>query len=242
MRKKKRWAVPVLLVGLMLCVQTSRAQIVIALLFGDKLNSDKLEFGFALTPVATGFTGYSSDVRAGLNLGLYFNIKVNDRLFIHPELIPKMAFGARKMPLYATGSDSLDRLFATGTMQRKINGMGLPVLIRYRLHHLIFADAGIQADWMHTAKDIFSNKINGSDLTYTAKVRDKVTRLDFGWCLGLSMRLKKERGMSLGIRLYEGFTNVLKDAPGMQRNFSWQLNIGIPVGGSKKTVDKQAGK
>ncbi|MFT3823715.1 MAG: porin family protein [Chitinophagaceae bacterium] len=227
----KKILLPVLFIA---CTCAARSQVLIAILFGDKLNTDKLEFGLIVSPGLVNITDIQSKSRAGLNLGLYFNIKINDRLFLHPELIPKAAFGARSIMPYSTGNDSLDNLFTGGSIQRNIKAMSLPLLVHYRIKKLLFAEAGIQVDWLLRSKDVFKNEVDGNDLTYTTKINDKVTMFDVGVVGGLLYKFKKDKGMGLGIRYFYGLTDIHKDLSGNQRNTAWLLNVTIPIGTGKQ--------
>ncbi|HET7899324.1 MAG TPA: hypothetical protein VFL47_16670, partial [Flavisolibacter sp.] len=88
--------------------QTVTAQILIAVLFGDKLNTGKLEFGLVLSPAFTNLTNTSGDYRSALNLGMFFNIRPDKKLFLHLELTPKASLGAKNIPPYSLGNDSID--------------------------------------------------------------------------------------------------------------------------------------
>lgn len=221
---------------LLLMQQTMQAQVVIALLFGDKLNTGAIEFGITVGPSLTSITNLKSDPKAGLNLGLYFNIRINERLFIHPEGIAKGSFGARHIIPYATGNDSLDQLFAGGDVERKIDALSLPVLLRYNISGKWFVEAGPQVDLLLKPKDIFSAKVNDNDLTYTTGIRDEITWFDIGLAAGIIYKLKKDHGMGLGIRYYYGLTDIQKNIQGNQRNSVWQLNVTIPIGAGKANV------
>lgn len=222
-----------LAVFIMLLYKEVSAQILIAVLFGDKLNNGKMEFGIVVTPTLTGISNIVSKRRNGLDLGIYFNIRPDKKFFIHAEGIAKGSFGAKDLIPYATGSDTLDHLFADGTVERKIKSFSLPVLCRYTISPKFYLDAGIQADMMLKSKDIFESKANENDLTYTVKINDQVTLLDFGVAGGLFYKFSKAKtSMGIGIRYYQGLTDMLKTA-GKQMNSSWQLNITIPVGASK---------
>jgi hypothetical protein len=107
----------------------SQSQILIALLFGDKLNTGKLEFGLMVGPEFSNLTGVNGELRPGLALALYFNIKLNDRFYLHPEAIPKLSFGAKDLPVYPLNDVHLDSLFATGSVKRTIKAIGLPLLL-----------------------------------------------------------------------------------------------------------------
>jgi hypothetical protein len=212
------------------------AQVIIALLFGDKLNSDKVEFGLTVWPSLTDISNIEGKVKPGLNLGLYFNIKVSERFSIHPEAIAKSSYGAKDLPTYPTGSDTLDNLFAEGDVERKIKSVGALVMARFQITGLLFAMAGPQADWMLNAKDTYKATVNGSDLDYTVDIDDQVTELDFGFTAGLEYKLKKDKGVGIGLRYFGGMTDIMKNIPGSQVNRAWVLSISIPIGTGKSNA------
>lgn len=215
------------------CCAFVRAQVIIALLFGDKLNSDEVEFGLVISPTITNITKTESKAKTELNLGLYFNVKMNDNLYLHPEVTVKGSFGAKDLPVYPTGNDSLDNLFSTGTVQRNIRAICLPMLLRFRIYKPLFGQAGIQCDWLLNTKDVFKSEINGNDLRYTIKLEDEVPRFDIGLTAGLEFKLKKDKGMSLGLRYYYGGTDILDTPAGTQMNTAWVFNVHIPIGAGK---------
>ncbi len=227
--------------GICLCLliiyyHAAPAQIIIALIFGDKLNTDKLEFGLIAIPALASISGMHYKSRTVYDLGLYLNMKINERLFFHPEAIAKSSFGAKGIPPYNTGNDSLNAMFSGGTVEKNIKGLGLLLFLRYRIKGLLFAEAGPQVDLLRKPKDTFKATVNGNDLTYIIPVNEQVTRFDMGIAGGLIYKLKKDKGMGLGIRYYYGLTDILKLVSGSQRNNVLQLNITIPVGSEKKNV------
>lgn len=217
----------------LLLYEATHAQVLIALLFGDKLNSGKLEFGLTVGPSFTNIKGAGGSYKAGLNLGLYFNIKLNDRWYIHPEGVAKGGFGARNIFPYPTGNDSLDNFFTGGDVKRKIGALSLPVLVQYRIAGKWFAQLGPQFNVLVKPKDIFNGKVNDNALTYTMEIRDKITKLDMGVAAGMLYKLREQKGMSIGIRYFGGLTDMQKDLGGTQGNSMWQINVTIPIGTSK---------
>jgi len=210
------------------------SQILIAILFGDKLNSGKLEFGLMVSPTLSQLSGVNGKLRPGLALGLYFNIKLNDRIYLHPEALPKLSFGSKDLPVYGLNDARLDSLFATGSVTRTLRAIGLPLLVRYRITGLLFAEAGPQIDLLTSAKDEFKNKIEDNKLTYEVDIKDQRTRFDAGFVLGLAYKLSPgNRSMTLGIRYYGGLTDVMKSINGSQLNSVWFFNVYIPVGANK---------
>ena len=221
------------------CCAFARAQVIIALLFGDKLNSDEVEFGLVISPTITNITKTEGKAKTDLNFGLYFNIKINDNLYFHPEITVKGNFGAKGLPVYPTGNDSLDRLFSTGSVKRNIRAFCLPLVLNFRIYKPLFGQAGIQTDWILNTKDVFEADVNGSELRYTIKLEDEVPRFDIGLTVGLECKLKKDKGMSLGVRYYYGSTDILDTPDGTQMNTAWVFNVHIPIGAGKAASRQQ---
>ncbi len=216
------------------CWDLSSGQVVIALLFGDKLNSDKLEFGLTVSPSLTNITNNDSKLKTGFNLGIYFNFNPDKRFSLRVEGIAKGSMGAGSIKPYPTGNDSLDALLRSGSVERKISGFGLPVLCRYRIGGNFFAEAGVQADWFLKVKDIFKSDVGGGQLDYTINTSDEYTKLDLAAAAGLFYKLRKDRkSIGLGLRYVHGLTDIYKTAAGTQANYMWQLNVTIPVGAGK---------
>jgi hypothetical protein len=222
------------------------SQVVIALLFGDKLNTGTLEFGIVVAPGSTDISNIESKRRDNLSLGIYFNIHPEKKFFLHIEGIAKGSFGAEKLVPYPLGNDTLNDLFADGSVERKIKAFSLPILGRYAITPKFFIEAGIQPDMMLKSKDIFTTEVNGNELTYTTIISDQIALLDFGVAGGLFYKFRKDkRGMGIGIRYFHGLTDILPSTIGNQANNSFQINVTIPIGAGKvnaSNTNKSAGK
>ena len=212
-----------------------KSQVVIAILFGDKLNSGKLEFGLTVNPALTDITNSGGEYKGGLNLGIYFNIWADKKFFLHAEAIAKGAFGSKDISPYPTGNDTLDHLYIGGSIKRKIRSFSLPLLARYSITKKFFADAGIQTNLMLKAEDIFHTRINDNSLDYKTKVTDDYTRLDFGLAAGLFYKFRNDKkSMGMGVRYVQGLTDISKNANGTQANSAWLITITIPIGAAAK--------
>ncbi len=217
----------------------SSGQVVIALLFGDKLNTEKLEFGLTVTPALTNITNNDSKWKTGLNLGIYFNLHPDKRFYLRVEGIAKGSLGAASIKPYPTGNDSLDALFGHGSVERKISAFGLVVLCRYRIGGNFFAEAGLQTNWILNVKDIFKSDVGGQELQYTITTSDEYTKLDLAVAGGLYYKPRKDRkSVGFGLRYVHGVTDIARTAAGTQANYMWQLNITIPVGAGKNVTKK----
>ena len=226
------------LLGLVMAT-SAQSQIIVALLFGDKLNTGKMEFGLVAAPVLTNLTNTDGETRSGFNLGLYFNIRPDKKFFVHLELTAKGSLGAENIAPYATGNDSLDKLFQNGSVERIIKAFNVTLMGRYTLSQHFYLDAGIQPDLMFKPKDIFKSTVNDNDLEYSVKLNDQITRLDFCVAGGLFYRFRPDRrSMGLGIRYVYGLTDINKMQAGTQANTAWMATITIPVGAGKSQENK----
>ena len=222
------------------------SQVVIALLFGDKLNTGTLEFGIVVAPGSTDISNIESKRRDNLSLGIYFNIHPDKKFFFHIEGIAKGSFGAEKLVPYPLGNDTLNDLFADASVERKIKAFSLPILGRFAITPKFFIEAGIQPDMMLKSKDIFTSKVNDNELTYTRIISDEVALLDFGVAGGLFYKFSKDkRSMGIGIRYFQGLTDILPASIGNQANNAFQINVTIPIGAGKVNAsnsNKSTGK
>ena len=225
-------------VSLFLLVGTARSQIIVALLFGDKLNTGTLEFGLVVSPAITNLTNTVSESRTGLNLGLFFNIHPEKKFFVHLELTAKGSLGAENIAPYPTGNDSLDRLFDEGSVERIIKSFNVTPMGRYAFSKRFFVDAGFQTNLMFKSKDVFQTTINDNDLEYSIKIDDQITRLDFCVAGGLFYKFRPDRkSMGIGIRYVHGLTDINKVQLGTQANTAWMATLTIPVGAAPKGTE-----
>ena len=123
----------------------ANCQVIIALLFGEKLNSDKLEFGLAGGLNQSHISNFpNASSKSGFNLGLYLDFKLNQTWYLRVEAVPKFPTGVSKLKTYSLQNQSLDSLFSNGEVTRKIKNIGLPVLVRYATKIGLYVETGPQ--------------------------------------------------------------------------------------------------
>ena len=218
--------------------QLSHAQVLISLIFGDKLNSDKMEFGllgglnFSNMPELSG-----SEAIPGFHLGFYFDIKLDEKLFLHPGVIVKSPLGTQGLAPYPTGDDNLDELFETnnGEVARRLRYFHVPVLLKYRFMDQLFVEGGMQLGILNKAFDEFTASIeDDDDLLYTVDIKDQIQKIEAGVAVGAGYKLLKGKGMQFGLRYFWGLTDTIKDNPGdAVKNSSLYIYATIPVGKGK---------
>jgi len=216
-----------------------KSQVLIALVFGDKLNSDKMKFGLNVGMNVSDFTNAeNSSYAAGLQFGIFIDYKLKDRLIFRPELNAVTNIVAKVDP-YVTGNPELDTVLSNVKVQRKIKYGSLALFLKYNLKKDWYLETGPRGSLRFRAEDIFTATVfDDDDLVYTNNIRSETTLLDVGWAVGIGKKLFRGRGVYTSIRYYYGFVDVLKDQPGSQHVSSFQINASIPIVGKKKVDEK----
>jgi hypothetical protein len=217
---------------------TANSQILISILLGDKLNSDKLEFGLdgGLNIANINGIDQTNAVRR-FNVGFYFDLKLkNPAWMVHTGVIVKSTLGAKDLPVYNLNDANLNTAFAGGNVDRRLSYFNVPILIKHQFKKSFFVEAGPMLGLMNKSVDVFTQKvIDADDLSYTLKIRDNYHPLDAGLMVGLGYRLLGGNGMNLGVRYYYGLVDItLDDSTPNQYNRSLYFSVGIPIGKAKK--------
>jgi hypothetical protein len=223
---------------------SARSQVLITLLLGDKLNSDKIEFGL------DGGVNYCNianldpaDSRSAFNLGFYFDLKLNQHLMVHTGVIVKSTMGAEHIKPYTLNDVELDNQFADGSVLRKISYFHVPILLKYRFATYFHVEAGPMLGLRTKATDIFSSTVKEeNDLTYKLDISDLYKRIDAGIMGGVGFKVSKAlKSTQIGIRYFYSFVDALKDNPGdPQYNSALYLYCSIPIGVSKAAAEAAA--
>lgn len=231
---------------LLFCVQMAQSQVLISLLFGDKLNSEKIKFGLeGGVNFATVTNLETASTRPNFNIGFYFDfmLKESPNWFLHTGVLVKSTMGATLEP-YSLDNEDLDDLYASGTVDRKMQYWNVPFLARYKFNQGIFIEAGPMFGLLYKGTDIFTNEVEGNDLTYDNNIRKEHSRFDIGLEAGLGYQTKKfMNGMNFGARYYYGIINSSTTANADQMNVSTYIFVSIPIGaGEKAQAKKKAAK
>jgi len=225
--------------SIMFLALTAKSQVIISLLFGDKLNSEKVFFGLLVGGGLNNLSAYQTSSWApNLNLGLYLGFKLNERFFLQFDAMAKYKLGAKKLPVYSLNDVALDSLFAGGSVERDIKYLSLATTFQYRFYKYFNLEIGPQISLRVKATDFFSVGRSGGDLKFERKINDSTTLFDIGAAAGFSWQFAKGNGVKLAFRYYYGFIDVMKTDPGSNANRSLQLNCYIPIGRGKALAKK----
>lgn len=220
---------------------TSRSQILISLVFGDKLNSGTVEFGLDGGANFTSLQGLNGSTSTGFNLGFYFDIKTKSKWIIHTGVLVKSPMGVDGLSPYTLNIPELDTAFIGGEVQRNLRYFNVPVMFKYPLGKNFYAEGGIMLGLLYKGFDLFTQEINKpEDLTYQLDNRKNYHPLDAGVMAGLVYRLMGGNGMNLAVRYYYGFVDITLDDSGANvYNSSLYLAVGIPIGAGKAKEKKE---
>jgi hypothetical protein len=225
----------------------ANSQVVISLLFGDKLNSESIKFGldggFAYSNLSN---VNSSDNHRGFNLGFYFDFDLNEKsnLFLHTGLMLKSPMGTDGLAPYSLDNAGLDSTYKNGTVNRQLKYINVPLLLRYKFKNHLFVEAGPMLGVMVKATDVFYATVNeDKDQSYKNNVTDQFNWFDAGIQAGIGYQLMKGNGMNIGFRYYYGLMDVVKDNPSdSQKNSSYNIYASIPIGAGEKAKAKKEAK
>jgi hypothetical protein len=221
-----------ILTFLLLFSITLNAQVLISLVFGEALNTPKIEFGM----VGGLNRSYLNDISGSeglnhFNLGFYFHVNLKDNSFISTGVLVKSNVGATGMPVYSIGNADFDTLYQDGTLSKKISCFYVPIMYHHRFNNRWYLEAGPQAGLRTKAVDIFGTTKLDGDLSYTKDVKDQYAHLDFGLVGGAGYKFKKElKSMAIGINYYYGLVNVSLTPDVTMKNSSLNFYMKIPIG------------
>lgn len=222
--------------------QNSNSQVLISLLFGDKLNSENIEFGLEGGFNQARLRGLEQSKGQGFfHLGFYFDFRMKNDLWLNTGVRVKSNGGAKEIPTYTLPDPDLDAVFEGGSISRRLGYFYVPVHLKYRLgkEKKFFVQAGGQIGIRNRAFDEFLNSIiDQDDASFLLDIREQIRRIDAGLSGGFGYKFGRN-GMSLGLTYYHGLVNIMKESNLEQYDYSAQnsnlyLFLTIPVGAGKQ--------
>ncbi len=218
-------------------VNMAHSQVLIALLVGDKLNSDKFELGIRLAGNWQNFMGYNgTNSRFSIGFGIYGTLKLSEGFSLQPELLFKDPRGASDLAGKTFGNSNLDPLLQNASVTSKLAYVSLPVILKYSLTPQLSVGFGPQIGYLSSARHEYVAKVySEEDLVFKDDVKSTLNTWDFALAFNLEYRFMKNRAIQVGLRYYLGLVDIYKDHPGDSiRNSVFQIYLGIPVGGARK--------
>jgi hypothetical protein len=231
------------IVVLAICYFTTvptHSQVLISILFGDKLNTDKMTFGLVLGNAWNSLTDYPTvDAQSNLNLGIFLTFKLKERLFLQFDALAKYKMGAKGLPVYTLGDATLDTIYQHGSLQRSISYLALNTSLQYRIWKYLNVEAGPNVGLRIKAMDLFHADHELGEQLFEKDMKEATTRFDFGLATGTSWQFSKGKGLKIGVRYYWGLVDLYSADEGTNATRSFQINLYIPIGGKKQTTNSR---
>ena len=218
-----------------LSLQMARSQVLISLIFGEKLNSDAIEFGLEGGFNFSDIGALDADKRLStFNLGFYFDIRLKEAWRLYTGVLVKSKLGAENLSdndLALLGVAPLDE---SGTYSQYINNFLVPALLKYQFPNRVYAEAGPQFGLRYKGWVQFDSDVDGTETRVRIENKDALNVLEVGGVVGIGYRLRPgPAGMTLGVKYYQGFSNAIKGLSG-SRNNALFLKFNVPIGAGKK--------
>ena len=232
----------VLIIAFLFVSFESNSQVLISLLLGDKLNTDKLEFGLEFGSNFSYITQFESQtLLPNLNLGFYFDIKLKNQLYLNTGLDVKSNMGVSKLTDNDIALLNARTYSNPGDYKLKTNNFLVPALIRYRFKNHFYVEAGPQFILTYNSYIEYTSDHDGLEARIRQINKDDINKFDVGAMGGLGYIFKKGKGLTLGVKYYFGFIDVMKTIPG-KKNSSILLKLNVPIGREKaaKKATKKA--
>jgi hypothetical protein len=224
-----------LILVLLMSSQLAHSQVLITLLFGDKLNSDNIEFG-----LDGGFNWSSisnlesSDRLRALNLGFYFDIRMKEQLFLSTGVLVKSTVGNDELTVADLSAIAPELVIEDGTYSQRLSYFHVPISAKYRFKNHFYVKLGSQLGLLNNARLAFEAEEDKTEISKETDNIDMYKRIDAGLLGGIGYKLKKGTGMNIGVKYYYGLTNIYKSDALSGTNDGIYLKVDIPVGAGKK--------
>ncbi len=237
MKKRIFFILIFLLIGV-----TARTQVLMSIIFGDKLNSEKVEFGLdgGVNWSQINDLESSSSYRT-FNLGFYFDILLKKKpLSFYTGVLVKAQLGTDELSEEDLVFLEIVPQEEEGTYAQRLNYFLVPAMLRYNFPNRIYLEAGPQFGLMYRASVDFESKTDDREIRIKEFNKDRINKIDVGATAGIGYRIRPRKDMSLGLRYYYGFVNTYKGRSGT-KNSSLFLKATLPIGTNKKEKDKGEG-
>lgn len=218
---------------------TVKSQVLISLLLGDKLNSDKLEFGLEGGINWSNTSGFESNNYARFfNLGFYFDMQMKDQWRFYTGVLVKSNVGLDNLTKQDLNVLNVTTWDSIGDYKQVINQFMVPAYIKYNFKNHFYVEAGPQFGLRFKGYVEFNSDNDGIKARTREDNKDMLQKLDVGIGAGFGYKLLKGKGWTIGAKYYHGFVDAYKNIPGTKSS-SINLKVNIPIGAGKAAEKKE---
>jgi hypothetical protein len=218
----------------------SHSQVLISLIFGDKLNSDKIEFGLEGGANYSKMSGFQSGhPLPAFFLGFYFDFLLKNQWYINTGVLVKSEVGLDFLKVEDVAFlDPSTVYIDSGTYSQKISYFHVPMLIEYKFKNHFYAQLGPQVALRYKASLRYFGEFNNRSIEINTDNRELFHRLEVSGIAGVGYKLKKGEGMNIGVKYMFGLTDIIRDEQYNSKNSSFYFYVGIPIGKGKAEQKK----
>ncbi len=215
---------------------TANSQALIALVFGKKLETDRLKLGLFIGEQGSMITGANTTAfRPNLSfaVGAYTDIKIGktDKWLLQNYLVFKSPKGASGLDVDSEALTTDPQILANMDMiERDITYFQITPVMRYCFNRTWSLGAGPYMGFKMAGNDIYSAEEDDGNLSYKMKMKEKFTTVDFGFAFDVQCRLMKGNGLQLNLRYEQGVVNIYRSDTGLKgRSMAFHIGLGIPI-------------
>lgn len=214
------------------------SQILISLLFGEKLNTPGIEFGLEGGINLSTIGGLDANTALpNLGLGFYFDIHLKNSIYLNTGLMGISRYGVKNLTDNDLAALDMEKTLSDGNYNLGTNYFMVPILIEYRFKNHLYSEVGMQAGLLYYASVNYYDKSADNQIQIKTKVTPYMNKIDVGAMAGIGYVLRKGKGMTIGVKYYYGFTNVIHGLPGTN-NRALFVKANIPIGRQKHQTAK----
>jgi hypothetical protein len=212
------------------------AQVLISILFGEQLNSGKMEFGLITGANVSTVTGMEdAKPLPTFKLGLFLDYNFTENWIGSFEANVKNTVGYSNFtPAEALFQVQDSVIEGANRTTRSLNALQCPIYINYRFANRFSIGAGGYLSWQHGTRDLIDYTFQNTDLTIEQSFSGFIHRIDAGVVGALGYHFKKREsgypGISLRIKASYGLRDVFNDQTTLSGNNLWfSFDVAIPI-------------
>ncbi len=212
-------------------IASSQAAI-IAVIFGDKVASEKFNLSMEIGVPFNNFSNIdNSSIKRGVNFGIAGNVKLSDHWYVSPTVY---FLSKRKLELdqfsLNTTDVNLNALFANTSTEIIINYTDVHLLLAFQPGKSNFR-FGIspQVSFVGKANAIYAGEIG----EFKQDIKDLTNSIDYGIIGNLAYFFKaghQGKGIHINLRYYQGLTDVFKEnfISGKNQSNYFSIHLSLP--------------
>lgn len=213
-------------------IQKTYAQAaIIALLFGDKVASEKFNISMELGGNFSQFSNVPdvNKFKLDLNFGIAGNIMLTEHWFVSPAtyFISKRKLSLTNYSL-STGNIALDAQYMNRNAELQIDFIDVPILVYYQPKSIKWRfGLGPQVSFLKNSKIT----VEGDDGDFIQDYNNSINDIDYGviGSVGYSIgEARKGKGLYLQARYYQGFSDMLLDVNNTNTNSYFSIHVSLP--------------